>query len=312
MNLQSFLESPISISLALWIGKIVPPSMGYRLAETIAEYLGSKKQSNLVRAIRFNQSVIHNFSICEEELEQITKEVLLENTKCIYDFYHYINQPEKIPSLIQIEPEISPIVERIKSNLPTIVVVPHTSNFDLMGIGLHLMGIQFQILSVPNPNQSYQKQNNLRKKLGLEITPISIESFRQAKSRLKMGGSVLTGVDRPIKELAQEKYRPKFFGYPAPVPVFHIRLAIELNVPLCVLACVRKSSNIYSLVGSELIYPVQKENLIDSIVSNAEIVLQAAERIILKYSNQWSMFFPIWDEKDLIQQLSDKNKEVVS
>ena len=208
-----------------------------------------------------------------------------------FDFYHFYGNPEKILSHVNLGKDFPKILERQKQNQSTIYVAPHISNFDLLGQALALQGIQLQILSYPNPNEAYQAQNKMREKTGLKITPASFEALRLAKKRLRNGGSVLTGLDRPIGD---QKYLPNFFGEPAPLPVAYIRLAIETKSPIIVVTPHALGDGTYKLLLSEPVNMVSHPDLHTEIIVNTERILTIAETYILANINQWFMFYPIW------------------
>ncbi len=173
------------------------------------------------------------------------------------------------------------------------MVVPHLTNIDLVGHAAALAGMRFQVLSYPDPPASYQATNRLRSASGIEVTPMSIEALRKATKRLKAHGFVLTGVDRPIGD---DKYRPLFFGRPASLPVGHVRLALNTNVPVVVITGRLQSSGRYRVWASEPIWMQPDEDLQAEIVTNAERILSYIEQEIRQAPEQWTMFYPVWPE----------------
>jgi len=110
---------------------------------------------------------------------------------------------------------------------------------------------------------------------------------------LKSGGTLLTAVDRPMPE---SKYKFRFFDHPASLPVHHIQMALNANVPIIVFAIILKPDNRIHFSASELIemrhYPSRR----DRIVKNAEYVLSIVEDFISLAPNQWAMFHPVWPD----------------
>ena len=182
------------------------------------------------------------------------------------------------------------------------MVAPHLSNFDLAGRAMALNGYKIQVLSYPQPRGGYQWQNQLRRDIGIDITPMSTESMRQAKARLQEGGGVITGLERP---LPSTNYYPKFFGHPAPVPVSYVRMALQTKSAVVVVACVGTPQENYFLECSDPIYMKPHEDAIQEIERNAERVLTAAEPFIRAHPEQWAMFYPVWPQvfKDMSQRL---------
>lgn len=278
------------------IGKVLPRKFGLKLASLIGSQLGKNKHSPMVKAIRANQWVIHGQSVKPETLNIIPKMVFESSAKCFFDYFHFLSRPEKLKDIVEISPEAMAAFERIWTNDPCVIVCPHTSNFDLMGYVLTLYDLDVQVLSFPNPNTSYKLQNRLRESLGIQVTPISLSSFRQARKRLKNGGSVLTGLDRPLEKSQENKYRTTFFGHESNLPVSYVRMAKEAEAPVFIMAATSQPGGKYRLEGSRPIRMVPGESLENEISMNAKRVLSEAEPIIKQYADQWAMFYPVWPQ----------------
>jgi phosphatidylinositol dimannoside acyltransferase len=177
-----------------------------------------------------------------------------------------------------------------------VVVCPHLSNFELMGYALAISDVKVQVLSYPDPVATYKWQNQLRQREGIIVTPLSLSAFRQARQRLREGGSILTGLDRPLEKGYHEKYQPTFFGHPAHLPVTYVRMALEANAPVYVFAATYQPDGKYCLEGSQPIWMESKDDLETEILVNAHQVLAVAEEMIKKYAEQWAMFYPVWPE----------------
>ena len=291
---KNIFNAPILIRLAMWIGKAFSRKAGRGLAKMIGSIVGSFKNSAMVRAIRANQFVIHQEKLGPDALNQLPKEVFRSSAMCIFDYFHYLTRPEALMDVVHFSPEAESAFERIQQDQPTVIVCPHLSNFDLMGYALALKGIRVQVLSFPNPNTSYKVQNELRESTGMLITPMDLNAFRMARKRLKSGGSILTGLDRPLSAGQLEKYQPKFFGHPANLPVAYVRMALEANAPVYVMAAASQPDNTYSLLCSNPFWMQPANDLEAEILTNAESVLQEAEKMITEHYRQWAMFYPIW------------------
>ena len=294
MDLQDIINSQAGVGLALAIGKMIPEKSGYWLAKQAGKIIASRQKSGMVRAVQANQWVIGDGKLTRKELDQATLVVFQSTAHCLYDFYHLLNQPEKIRQRVEICPEVCQAFERnARGEGGMICAAPHLSNFDLAGQALALHGWHFLVLAYPSPNKGYERQNELRMKGGMEVAPLSITSLRQAKERLKQGGVVLTGMERPI---TGSNYHPRFFGRPAPVPVTYIRLAMETHTPVVVVACTTRPDGSYLIQGSKPIWMETGPDLKTAIEANAEKVLSEAEKFIRQAPHQWSMFYPVWPE----------------
>lgn len=285
----------ISIRLMMLAGKVLPRNWGLKLATMVGSLLGSHKASEMVKAIRANQYVIHDETLSAEALDQIPVTVFQSAARCFFDYFHYLPRPMELQEVVSISPEAQAALERIQAQQSTVVVCPHLSNLDLLGYALTLQGINIQVLSYPNPNISYKLQNRLRQDTGINITPMTLSAFRQARNRLQEGGSVLTGLDRPMGKKAG-KYQPHFFGRPANLPVAYVRMALEAKAPVILMAATSQTNGAYRLVASAPIWMTPDDDLETEIVANAEKVLQLAQTLILTHADQWAMFYPIWPQ----------------
>ena len=292
---QSLFQNAL-LKFLTFLGKILPRRVGLGIATIIGTFWGSLKGTPLIQAIRANQWVLHNQQLTKKELDRLPKVVFRSAAKCFFDYFYYLQRPEKLEETIKFSPEAEATIQRIADNQPSVVVCPHLSNFDLMGFALSLKGVSVQVLTHPKPVATYEMQNKLRGKFGMTITPMTLSAFRQARQRLREGGSILTGLDRPLEEGYREKYQPNFFGQPAHLPVAYVRMALEANAPVFVFAAAYLANGKYYLEGSPPIWMEQKDNLEEEILYNAHQVLGTAEAIIKKYPHQWAMFYPVWPQ----------------
>lgn len=295
-SIKNFLFQSVLWRLGILAGKIIPRKTGLSLATAVGTFLGSRKNSQMVQAIRANQWVVHQKNLTDEELSKLPKLVFQSAARCVFDYFYFFSRPEKLDQIIDYSPEAMNAVKRIKLNEPCVVVCPHISNFDLLGYALSLKDVELQVLSFPNPTGSYQMQNKLRENRGVIVTPMSLSAFRQARQRLKAGGSILTGFDRPLGEHNMEKYQPKFFGFESNLPVTYARMAKEANAPVYIMAATSSPGNRYYLEGSPPIWMESEDDLQTEIVNNVERVLHIAEDIIREHADQWAMFYPVWPQ----------------
>jgi len=292
MSFQSFINGRFGIGLILALGKIIPSSIGYPLAEKISMLLSAQKDSALVKAARANQWIISKQSLTSEELDIQTRETFRQTSRWLFDFYHNINNYETILDRVTISPKlIKFLTDRLGGDEGTILVAPHLSNFDFGGRALVLHGFDVQVLSYPQPHGGYQWQNKLRKDIGMNITPMSTESMRAAKARLRNGGGIVTGMDRPLD---RSNYNPRFFGFPAAVPTSYVRMALQTNAAVVMIACIGLPEENYRVECSDLIYMKPDDDPVKEIEKNAEKVLREAEKFIRAYPSQWAMFYPVW------------------
>lgn len=297
MGLKDFVNQSFAIKTGLLIGKVLPLELGHKLALSIGAWIGQRQNYKMVQGVMLNQYVTSGENLSAEELQQRTIQVFQSVARSLFDYYYYIRRPEKLRDIIFLSPEAEAAFKKNEDHPGAILLIPHMSNFDLMGHALALFGIKVQILSFPTPNEAYKMQNKLREEVGVVVTPMSLSAFRSAKTRLKEGGYVVTGLDRPLPGEQKEKYRPRFFGHEANLPVIHVRLAEETNARVYVMACIRQADGTYLLECSEPYIMEERPDLEEETIVNAERLLTEAERLIQIVPEQWAMFYPVWPEK---------------
>lgn len=230
-------------------------------------------------------------------MDQRVFHILRHNAYGLYDFYHYLTNHKRLDRIIEILPGARNFIDTYL-NQPEgcLLVGPHFTGFDIMALSLAVEGLRGQILSVPDPSGGYRWQNELRSREGWNVTPISIQALREAQKSLSTGQVVITGVDRPYPET---KFKPRFFGVPAQLPVFYIRLAMHVGVPLRVILGRFTEDGVYHIDISDPV-PLDYNGSSNAVITkNAEAVLSVVEQAISKEPDQWGMFYPVWEESDL-------------
>jgi KDO2-lipid IV(A) lauroyltransferase len=156
-----------------------------------------------------------------------------------------------------------------------------------------MSGMKAMVITFARPSEGYKWQNEIREYAGLEIAPASMGVMKDAVKRLKEGGAVVTGVDRPVPD---PRYKPLFFGLPSSLPVHHITLALRADVPVVVTGVLMRPDHIYEAVVSA---PIEMERFGDrdkDIICNAERVLEVTAELIRRVPQQWTMTYPVWPD----------------
>lgn len=293
MGLKEFLQDEGSVRLGCFLGRHLSSGAGRYWATQVGCLLARKQDRQMIRNIKANQWVITGESLGADELQAISKLVVVNMTKALFEYFYYYEHPEEGRKLINLSPEMETAIdEMIQGEIPTLILGPHLGNFDLFGMMLTWLGLRPLVLSVPNPNNAYKAQNKLRENLGIRVLPLTPNAYREARQTLKAGGTVVTGLDRAAPE--QQKYLPRFFGYPAPMPVFYVNMVLDLNVKVRVACGLPRKDGSYYLDSSQ---PLAFKRLGDSsetYLYNSELALKEAEKFIRRYPAQWAMFHPVW------------------
>lgn len=294
MGIMKFARSSTGVGLGLALGRSVPPWIGYPGGRFIADRMAGRKGSSLVRIIRANQWVIRGEKSTPDELNEAVKDVLRHQARCFYDLYHTLTNPKAMGNLFAKSPASEKLIELSRSgDSGAFVVAPHLSNFDLALMALAYRGMQGQVLTYGQPTGGYKIQNDIRAQTDLDITPVSDETHQKAIQTMQTGGIVITAVDRPIQRKA---HTLNFFNRPSPMPAGHIRMALEADVPVIVVAVYTHSDTQYDIHLSE---PIPMERYSDpatEIRQNGEAVLSVIEGYIRQAPGEWLMYYPPWPE----------------
>lgn len=292
MDFESLANSRAGIGLALGVSRATPPLIGHAVARFAARRLAADRDSAMVRAIRGNQWMASGMTLTGRALDAAVEETLAMSGRFLYDVYHLPRRAEALLTKVTIDETAERFV-RASAEGPHVIAVVHLGSFDLVGQALGVSGWQVQVLSIADPNGGYQAQNEMRTANGLEVTPVSMESLKRASRRLADGGSVLTGIDRP---LPGADMHPRFFGRPAPLPVLHVRLAMRAKALVVVASAILREDGRYGLQASE---PIHMEGSVRNeadVLANAERVLRFAEEFITRSPRQWAMPHAVWPD----------------
>jgi lauroyl/myristoyl acyltransferase len=145
---------------------------------------------------------------------------------------------------------------------------------------------------VPDPPPGFQLLNESRSRSGVTVTPLSSTALRQAIRLLRRGGVVSVAGDRPVSDLDDPV---PFFGRPARVPSGHVRLALSTGAAVAVAYCIlspdRQRYVAHLEPPMDLIRTGNRE---EEIQLNLRQILNALERVIRSWPEQWQMFVPVW------------------
>jgi lauroyl/myristoyl acyltransferase len=248
----------------------------------------------MYRAIRANQAVIRNWSYEDERLHDVVREVLTNAAYGLVDWFATLAISSEFENLrCTIDEELIEAAYRSQAEGRGVIIVgAHLSSFNMFLMKIAQQSLPVQVLSYAEEEGSYKSDNVFRKKFGLDVTPISPSSLRQAYFRLISGGFVLTGVDRPDTG-GEELY---FFGRSTTLPIGHARLALRTKARIMVVAIQKASSGSYHVSGSRLIEPVSTDDEQGDAHKLAQQIIDYLEKFIRERPSEWMMFIPVWPE----------------
>jgi KDO2-lipid IV(A) lauroyltransferase len=294
MNVQDLLNSRFTTNLGLGVARIIPKQAGYALARLVASRIVAKGDDPLVKAVRLNQWIVHEQKPTKAELDQIVADVFRLRAYALYDFFSLLASAQSMKNTVDFGAGFTDNLKYSMSRIRgTVALITHSGAHELVAIAAGLHGMEGLALTSDDQIEGYVWHNELRKRVGYRAIPTTMSALKEAIRYLQEGGTVITGIERP---LPNSGYCPRFFGFPTSLPVHYVTLALKAKVPLVVLATKRKEDGTYSIELSPLIEIQVYSSRKQTILRNAENILSYAEQSIRSSPLDWSMPFPLWPE----------------
>lgn len=295
MRLQDLISSKPMTRVGIFIGQHMPRRVGYGISRFIANLIGWRKPE-LYWTVQANLRQIVGPEIDTITLHQMAWNVFYHAGQTYYDFFSALSlSKEEMAQMVRVPKKTLDLIRAEEARgQGALLLLAHMSNFDLVGLAVAARGFSIQVLSLANPQAGFNILNYLRSKIGLLITPITTESLRKALRRLKSGGLVATGVDRPVpgdRELIE------FFGRLAYLPVGPVRMALLTGATVLVGGCHFDPGQGYVLEVSDPVKMVRTGDRRRDVMANARRVAAVVEDLVRDYPDQWMMFHPVWPKE---------------
>lgn len=299
IDLQQILNSSSSLRLASALAQTAPPSLGHRIAALIADMFSSRRNARVVRSVRGNQWVVRGMNPDPQALDAAVRETFRQTARSIFDLHHYIDDMEATRRMIVLDEGAKALAAHAEFEARGMVAVGlHMSGFDLILQWLCKQGMKPLVFTIPDPQGGRRVEFEKRRKLGMNLVPASLNGLRHAAQHLQKGGLVVTGMDRPVPDLA---VRPRFFGQPSALPMHHIFMALKAHVPVRIFAANYQADGKYHVLSSPMIGMEHHPDREKEALLNAEKVLNMAEEFIRRAPEQWSVPLAVWPH--LLEQL---------
>lgn len=303
MKLIELLKADTPVHLGLWLGRIMPLERGRKIAMKLGSMLASKKTNPIRMSIMANQKMIAG-ELPQEALEKRCEKVCQSLILHLFEYFYYYRHRDQLESAYSFSEEAREMLfEDIHLGQALILVGPHLGNFDLLTSIVAACKIEALVLAAPSPSDAYKAQNKLRAEQGLNIMPMSLHAFRQARRVLSENGVVITGVDRPSDD-PNLKRMPLFFGKPSRLPTFYEKLAIDSGARIRIGAAIRQPDGKYHVIASDPIYFSSQDEAEDGNIKKITAVL---EKWLKQYPTQWAIIKPLWP--DSTEQKSRKQDD---
>lgn len=291
MRLQEFLSHKRVTQLGIGLARYMPQWVGYGLARSAAALIAHRRPE-VYHIVQDNLRQIFGPDASVEMLAHQTHAVFLHAGQTYYDFFHALEYDAAQLAQVMAIPQT--VLDEVRQDSArgqgTLILGAHMSNFDLGILALGAQGLPIQALSLANPNDGFQVLNRLRAKWGLEITPITPQSLRQAIRRLKGGGVVMTAFDRPIPD---DQHLIPFFGKPAHFALGPARLALMTGAKVIMGCCYYDVEQGYQLRVTPITM-VHTGDRRQDVITNACRMAKVLETYVRQHPAQWMMFHPFW------------------
>jgi lauroyl/myristoyl acyltransferase len=231
----------------------------------------------------------------EDQVLQATRRLFFYSTLSYYHLFRNLGRglhPDAYRPPVEMSPEVREHVDAAVSTRRGLFVLgSHMSAFDLCGIAFSQWAPSPpQALSLADPPPGFQFVNRLRSKGRGTLTPISPQTLREAMQRLRDGGIVLTGVDRPVPN-ANEPVT--FFGKTAYLPTGYIRIPLKTDCLVMTMAF-RYDGERYHIVANPAMEMVRTGDRERDAQVNVQRVLSQIEGFVRMAPDQWMVFTPVW------------------
>ena len=294
MSAQKLFHTRWLTAFGLLVCRFLPRPVGYAVARTLS-WVFSIAKPEVYHVLRNNLRHVYGADVAPRLLNRAVRRGFAHAGQTYYDFYNALGKPTaKLSDAVKLPRSFIDLLgDARERGQGVLVLAAHMSNFDLASISLGVAGFHCQALSLSDPPGGFTILNRVRQKGGHDITPISPSSLRQAILRLKSGGIVVSGLDRPVYS---EGATASLFGSPAYLPWGSAKLALSTGATVVVVACAWEPKRGYFLQVSAPVPIVATGDRQADLRSNTERFAEILEGYVRKRPEQWLMFYPMWPD----------------
>lgn len=295
INLRDTVTDPRIVRLAMLLSQYTPERIGHQLSWWAASTI-SRLRPAVYRVVQSNLGPVLGTIENHPGLDQTARKVLYLALRGYFDLFRALRLPEEeMSTLVDVSDETKAIARSMWTREKgTVVVFPHLGNFDLGGHAILPFMPELQLFTLPDPPPGFQLINESRRRDGVKVTPLSTNALRDAIKLLRRGGVVSLAADRPVSDLDEPV---PFFGRPARLPSGHVRLALKTGASVVLGYCVLSPETKRYVMHLEPPMEMTRTGSRDEDLRlNMQRILDALERIIRDWPEQWQMFVPVWPE----------------
>jgi KDO2-lipid IV(A) lauroyltransferase len=276
------------IAAALWLFLLVFQFFSLQALRRLARVIGSvacrfdKRDRRLVQEnlrVAFPQ-------MTEDEIKVMAPQIFASGSLLLLEIVWAARHREQLATHVHIPETLMEFVRRPGGCL---LVTPHLGNWEILGQAGVAAGVPCAVVAKPLRNALvYKLVMESRRRNGLDV--IDTEgAVRQIVKALRKNYAIGILVDQCVR-IPEGGVFIDFFGLPATCTRAPASLAMKLNVPVVVLACVRTRT------GFELVYetlPKPAPEYTDELQLTQDIIL-ANEKLIRARPAEYSWLYRRW------------------
>jgi len=280
----------------MFLSKYTPPCVGYAAADLVAGLIAWSRPT-IYWNVHANLRQVVGPQMDEQVLHRIVRRAFRAAARNDYELWHLVGRGrEAVRESVQVPNEVWEHIEQARQGGRGVILVGiHTGNFNLLLLALAAHGVAFQVLGLAAPpGGGFDLMDRMRARAGLHLTSIEVSALREAISRLREGGIVVTGVDRPVDDAGEWV---EFFGRPAPLPAGHVRLALKTGAVILVGAPYHSQEKGHTIRLSPPLEMIRTGDPDEDLRVNMRRVTVQLEQFIRSWPDQWAMFVQVWPKE---------------
>jgi KDO2-lipid IV(A) lauroyltransferase len=285
MNTISAVAKRFAPEIMMSICQTMTHGQAYRLGDRLASLVVRHTPLLPLGVMRSNLSIILGVPESDPRLEAALLR-FIKNLYCSYvDFFKALRGgKERIVESIDFPPaQRRKISDLIACGRSVVLVGPHCCGFDIGIIALKDWFPEVQLLSKADPEGEYKFMHQLRLRFGLNMTPISAGSLRQAVRRLKEGGIIVIANDLPVSDGCTFE----LFGKEARLTTGHARLALTSDAVMMMVLTHRVSPGRYQVTLAEIPRPDPTGDRDTDAIRWAQRSYGCLEKYIRRWPDEW-------------------------
>jgi len=297
MDLARIAKTRLGVQLAFALARRLPQRTAYALGDRLFGRIARRPDLPFVRGVRANLAVVHDLPVDHRDLDRVVLRLFQHTSRGYIDFVRAASRGGvAVAARCRLSPSLYALLEQAAiSERGLVVVGAHSCSFDFMLIALSQWCPDLLVLSQAHPVGSSVLMNDLRRRLGLCLAPISPASLRDALARLRQGGIVGIAADVPVPDGEELT----FFGRTACLPTGYARLALSAGTDLIVGICHRAGEGRYEILGERVSPLGSGRDRRQAAHAWAQESLRHLEGLLQRWPDEWLMPEPIWDNASL-------------